>query len=170
MDRQAILRSIIISSPEIIVILGACVMLFVALIKSRHRQNLLTGLSMAVVVIAAVAAASLTGAPQSAYGGTFIVDGLANFFKAIFFLATALTILMSKRYLVEEDIAEGEYYALILFALAGMMIMASGRDLLVIYMGLELQALAFYVLVGYQRRDGKSTEAALKYVILGAVS
>ena len=90
---------------------------------------------------------------ESGYGGTFVVDGFANFFKAVFYVATALVLLMSGRYLVEEDIVEGEYHALILFALSGMMIMASGRDLLVIYMGLELQALAFYVLAGYLRRD-----------------
>ena len=71
---------------------------------------------------------------------------------------------------MEEGIAEGEYQALILFALSGMMIMASVRDLLIIYMGLELKALAFYVLAGYRRRDPKSNEAALKYVILGAFS
>ncbi|WP_282610174.1 NADH-quinone oxidoreductase subunit N [Pelagibius sp. Alg239-R121] len=170
MDKQAIIRSIIVSSPEIIVILGACLMLFVALMKNKHQLNILTGLSLAIVVLAAGITAGLVGAPQSAYGDTFVVDGLAIFFKAIFFLATALTLFISKRYLEEENIGEGEYHALLLFALVGMMIMVSGRDLLVIYMGLELQALAFYVLVGYQRRDPKSTEAALKYVILGAVS
>jgi NADH-quinone oxidoreductase subunit N len=170
MDQQAIIRSILISSPEIIVIFGACVVLFVGLMKSKHQLDILTGLSLAFVVLAAGATSGLAGPSLTAYGGTFVVDGLAVFFKAIFFLATVLTLLISRRYVMEENIAEGEYYALILFALAGMMIMASGRDLLVIYMGLELQALAFYVLVGYQRRDPKSTEAALKYVILGAVS
>ncbi|MES0883975.1 NADH-quinone oxidoreductase subunit N [Roseibium sp. SCP14] len=170
MDQQAIIRSIIISTPEIIVIFGACVVLFAGLMRSKQLLNILTGLSLIFVALAAGATSGLAGPPLLAYGGTFVVDGLALFFKAIFFLATALTLLISRRYVVEENIAEGEYYALILFALAGMMIMASGRDLLVIYMGLELQALAFYVLVGYQRRDAKSTEAALKYVILGAVS
>ena len=157
MDKQAIIQSIIISSPEIIVILGACLLLAVALTESKYKLAILTGLSLAVIVLAATVTAVLSTGPQSAYGGTFVVDGFANFFKAVFYLATALTILMSGRYVVEEGIAEGEYHALILFALSGMMIMASGRDLLVIYMGLELQALAFYVLAGYLRRDPKST-------------
>ena len=170
MDEQAIIQSIIISSPEIIVILGACLLLFVALVESKHKVAILTGLSLAVVVLAAAATFILSAGPQSAYGGTFVVDGFAIFFKAVFYLATFLTILMSGRYLVEEGVAEGEYYALILFALSGMMIMASGRDLLIIYMGLELQALAFYVLAGYLRRDPRSNEAALKYIILGALS
>ena len=170
MDQQAIIRSIIVSSPEIIVILGACLLLFVALMKNKHQMAILTGLSLAIILLAATVTAILSSAPQSAYGGIFVVDGFANFFKAVFYLATALTLLMSGRYVVQEGIAEGEYHALILFALSGMMIMASGRDLLVIYMGLELQALSFYVLAGYLRRDPKSNEAALKYVILGAVS
>jgi NADH-quinone oxidoreductase subunit N len=170
MDKQAIIQSVIISSPEIIVVLGACLLLFVALMNNKHQVAILTGLSLTVVVLAAGANVALFGAPQSAYGGTFVVDGFANFFKVIFYLATAMILLMSGRYVIEEKIAEGEYHALILFALAGMMIMASGRDLLVIYMGLELQALAFYVLAGYLRHDQKSNEAALKYVVLGAVS
>ena len=170
MDRQAIIQSVLVSSPEIIVILGACLLLFIALMKNKHQVAILTGLSLAIIALAASATMMLSATPQSAYGGTFVVDGFANFFKAVFYLATALTLLMSGRYLVEEDIAEGEYHALILFALSGMMIMASGRDLLVIYMGLELQALAFYVLAGFIRRDPRSNEAALKYVILGSVS
>ncbi len=129
MDKQAIIQSIIVSSPEIIVILGACLLLFVALVESKHKVAILTGLSLAVVVLAAAATFILSAEPQSAYGGTFVVDGFANFFKAVFYLATFLAILMSGRYLVEEGVAEGEYYALILFALSGMMIMASGRDL-----------------------------------------
>ena len=170
MDRQMILQSILLSSPEIIVILGACLLLFVALMKNKHQANILTGLSLAIIAFAASATVMLSAEPQSAYGGTFVVDGFANFFKAVFYVAAALVLLMSGRYLAEENIVEGEYHALILFALSGMMIMASGRDLLVIYMGLELQALAFYVLAGYLRRDPRSNEAALKYVILGAVS
>ena len=77
---------------------------------------------------------------------------------------------MSPRYLEEEDIARGEYYVLLLFALSGMMIMASGLDLLSIYVGMELQALCIYVLTGFIRQERRSNEAALKYVILGSVS
>jgi len=170
MDKQLIIQSILVSSPEIIVIFGACLTLLVALTKNKHQMAILTGLSLTVVAAAASASVMLSATTQTAYGGTFVVDGFANFFKTVIYLVTALTLLMSGRYLMEEGIAEGEYHALILFALSGMMIMVSGRDLLVIYMGLELQALAFYVLAGYLRHDPRSNEAALKYVILGAVS
>ena len=100
----------------------------------------------------------------------FVVDDFSVFFKMVFYLATGLCVLMSPRYLEEEDIARGEYYVLMLFALAGMMIMASGLDLLSIYVGMELQALCIYVLTGFIRKEKRSNEAALKYVILGSVS
>ena len=98
MDKQAIIQSIIVSSPEIIVILGACLMLLVALTESKHTRAILTGLSLAIVVLAATVTVVLSAAPQSAYGGTFVIDGFANFFKWVFYLATILTLLMSERY------------------------------------------------------------------------
>jgi NADH-quinone oxidoreductase subunit N len=85
-------------------------------------------------------------------------------------MVTALVILISPKYLEEEGIERGEYFVLLLFALAGMMIMASAINLVSIYLGLELMALSVYVLAGFMRHDSRSNEAALKYVILGAVS
>jgi len=85
-------------------------------------------------------------------------------------MVTALVILISPKYLEEEGIERGEYFVLLLFALAGMMIMVSAINLVSIYLGLELMALSVYVLAGFMRHDSRSNEAALKYVILGAVS
>jgi NADH-quinone oxidoreductase subunit N len=79
-------------------------------------------------------------------------------------------VMMSNKYLVKEGVVKGEYYVLLLFALSGTMIMVSGTDLLIIYIGLELQALSIYVLTGFLKVDVRSNEAALKYVILGAFS
>ncbi len=170
MDINAIRVSVIASGPEIIVILGACVLLLVALFVEKRHGPVLVAASLAVIAAAAAATFLLAGEPLPVYGGMFVLDEFAIFFKTVFYLATGLALLMSHRYLTEESIARGEYYVLLLFALAGMMIMASGLDLLIIYLGLELQALAIYVLVGFLRQDPRSNEAALKYVILGAVS
>jgi NADH-quinone oxidoreductase subunit N len=126
--------------------------------------------SLATVIAAAAATFALAGEPRLVYSGMFVVDDFSVFFKAVFYLATGLCVLMSPRYLEEEDIARGEYYVLLLFALSGMMIMASGLDLLSIYVGMELQALCIYVLTGFIRQERRSNEAALKYVILGSVS
>src|SRR5689334_3792874 len=99
-----------------------------------------------------------------------IVDTFFLFFAALFLAATALVILLSIRFLEIEHEQEGEYYALLLFACVGMMFMASGSDLIVMFLGLETMALSFYVLTGFLRRDKRSNEASLKYVLLGAFS
>ena len=97
-----------------------------------------------------------------------MADSYATFFKVLFLLAVLLTVLVSLRYLDDEDIHYGEYYALLLFATVGMMFMAGGGDLITIYLGLELMSLSTYVLAGFMRRDVASTEAALKYFLMGA--
>jgi len=99
-----------------------------------------------------------------------VIDPFFLFFAILFLAATALVILLSVKYLEIEREQEGEYYALLLFACIGMMFMACGVDLIVIFLGLETMALSFYVLTGFLRREKRSNEAALKYVLLGAFS
>ena len=101
---------------------------------------------------------------------SLIVDHFALFFGMIFLAATALIILLSVRYMEIEQEDHGEFYALILFATIGMMFMVEGLDLVVQFIGLETMALSFYVLVGFLRRERRSNEAALKYLLLGAFS
>jgi NADH-quinone oxidoreductase subunit N len=107
---------------------------------------------------------------QFGFQDSLIVDPFFLFFAALFLAATALVILLSVKYLEIEREQEGEYYALLLFACVGMMFMASGSDLIVVFLGLETMALSFYVLTGFLRREKRSNEAALKYVLLGAFS
>jgi len=104
------------------------------------------------------------------FHGSVIVDSFFLFFATVFLAATALVVLLSVKYLEIEEEQEGEYYALLLFACIGMMFMASGVDLIVQFLGLETMALSFYVLTGFLRREKRSNEAALKYVLLGAFS
>src|SRR5205814_10686859 len=94
----------------------------------------------------------------------------AQFFCWLFLVAAAITILMSARYLQIENEQHGEYYALILFSVVGMMCMAAGYDIVLLFIGLELMAISTYVLVGFLRRDRRSNDAALKYLLLGAFS
>ncbi len=104
------------------------------------------------------------------FSNSLLVDPFFLFFGFIFLIATALVIILSVRYLQVEDENHGEYYALILFAAVGMMFMASGYDLIVQFLGLETMALSFYVLAGFLRRDKRSNESAVKYLLLGAFS
>jgi NADH-quinone oxidoreductase subunit N len=101
---------------------------------------------------------------------TMLVDRFTLYFWYLFLAGTAIAILMSVRYLETEHENHGEYYALMLLSVAGMMCMAAGFDIVLIFIGLELMAISTYVLVGFLRRDRRSNEAALKYLLLGAFS
>ena len=90
--------------------------------------------------------------------------------QAIFLIAAALAVAISTRYLDIEGEQHGEYYALVLFATVGMLFLACGYDLIVLYVSLELMALTFYVLVAFTKREKRSNEAAMKYFLLGAFS
>jgi len=102
--------------------------------------------------------------------GTVLIDRFAIYFFYLFLAATAIAILMSVKYLEIEHESHGEYYALMLLSVVGMMCMAAGADVVLIFIGLELMAISTYVLVGFLRRDRRSNEAALKYFLLGAFS
>jgi NADH-quinone oxidoreductase subunit N len=107
---------------------------------------------------------------RSILAGMFVLDSYAFFWKVLFLIATALTVLLSVRFIEEGRYRAGEYYSLILFATVGMLFMASGDSLLSIWISLETMALASYILAGYFKRERKSSEAALKYFVLGALS
>ena len=104
------------------------------------------------------------------FSHSLLVDRLAIYFWYLFLASAAITILVSARYLDIEDEHHGEYYALLLLSVVGMMCMAAGVDIVLIFIGLELMAISIYVLVGFLRRDRRSNEAALKYLLLGAFS
>jgi NADH-quinone oxidoreductase subunit N len=105
-----------------------------------------------------------------AFRGSLAVDDYAVFFEAVIIIATALTVAMSLQYAADAELAGAEYYALVLFAALGMMLMAAAGDLIVIFLGLETMSIAVYALAGFIRRDPRSNEAAIKYFLLGAFS
>ena len=156
--------------PEMVISGMACLLLLVDLAVPQRKKGLVALLSVISVLAAAFLTFSLTGVDTKAFSGTFVLDDYSAFFKLIFYIVTVFTIFISLRYLKTEEINMGEYYVLMLFSLSGMMVMASGGDLLTIYLGLELTALPIYALVGFLQHDRKSNEAAMKYVILGAFS
>lgn len=104
----------------------------------------------------------------SLFGGMIVADTFVTFFNMIFFGGALLTILLSQRYLVEHEMDHGEYYALVLFAAAGMSLMAAARDLIVLFVALEVMSVGVYVLTGFMRNNRRSAEAALKYFLMGA--
>ena len=162
--------------PEIILILVACGALVLDVMLPRGRKRpvawmCLGGLGLAFLSLVILYVNIVRqNAPRTAFFDMIVLDNYAVMFKAIFLIGAALSILLSIKYLDTEGEQHGEYYALILFAVVGMMFMASGVDLLTLFIALELMAISVYILVGYFRRDKKSNEASMKYFLLGAFS
>ena len=156
--------------PEIVLTLGALVLMMVAAIGGRRVAGLTSWASVALLVGASVA---LLGPPQNAgplFGGLIVADGFAAFGKLIAFLAAAVAIIAAHGWF-ERDFEHGsEYPVLILFSCIGMAVMVSATSLMTVYVGLELTSLSSYVLASYRRTDDRSAEAGLKYFVLGALA
>ena len=167
---QDFLKQLIPLTPELTVIGAALLVLVLDLVTDRKHKAVLGWLSLAGIAAAAYLTVGSAGFRGAFFAGTFLVDPFAVFFKMTFYLSCGLGILLSLKYLDIEGIQRGEYYALMLFATSGMMLMASAGDLITLYLGLELMALSVYVLAGFMREDGRSNEAGMKYLILGAFS
>ena len=163
--------------PAVVLCLFGCgILLTDAFVVRRIGQRwlnsvtALVGEGIVAVVLLQYLPDVRSGGSLSGLGGSILVDGFGVFFNVIFMLAAALAVILSARYMEAEGEQRGEYYALILFAQAGMSIMATGQDLVVLFVALETMALSFYVMVGFLRDSKRSNEAAMKYLILGAFS
>jgi NADH-quinone oxidoreductase subunit N len=159
--------------PELmLVIFGLGILITDFMLEARDKYfNAL--MAMLGVIFSAVVLWQLRPVAEhgaSGFSQSLMIDPFFLFFGFIFLIATALVIILSVRYLKIEDENHGEYYALMLFATVGMMFMASGYDLVVEFIGLETMAISFYVLAGFLRRDKRSNEGAVKYLLLGAFS
>ena len=155
--------------PEIILTAGALLLLIVDVLLPK-RDTAVFGVTMATLLATAAAVLSFAGVNTTASAGLLAIDGFATFFKVVFLLSAVMTVLMSASYLRVEGVRAGEYYFLILCATLGMMFMASGIDLITLFIGLETMAVSFYILVGYVKPSQRSNEAAAKYFLLGAFS
>ncbi|CAB1069031.1 hypothetical protein JY97_06290 [Alkalispirochaeta odontotermitis] len=155
--------------PEILLTGLALVVLLLDFFLRKKSKYILGYLSAAgLAALLPIVLVSVDANPS--FGGTVIADRFAAFFNIIFIVAGILATLISMDYLKKENIQRGEYYYIILFAILGMMVMASSNDLLNVYVGLELMALSFYILVAQKYKEKKSVEGALKYFVLGALS
>lgn len=162
--------SVPIVLPELIVaVTGIIVMLYDSLRPGRKRVTgaiSMIGLAASAFVLFRIW--SDPSMPTSAFNGMIVTDSLRMSFTFVFLVVAALTILISSTWIDNEKVAAGEYHVLLLFATAGMMFMASGNDLVIIFLGLETLSIATYVMAGLRRRDVRSNESALKYFMLGS--
>ncbi len=155
-------------APVIIITIAAIFILLADVFCRKIFNKHLSSICCLIVLATGVVTYMQIGLDTYSFSGMFVVDNYSIFFNLIFLFSTVIVLLMSDQYLKQEGVNYGEYYTLILFATVGMMLMASGADLLTIFLGLEIMSISLYVLAGYKRDDVRSNEAALKYFLLGA--
>jgi NADH-quinone oxidoreductase subunit N len=155
--------------PEIILAIGAIVMVLIGAIQGERSTRLLEGCAVALFALALVLVVAGDG-KLITFNGGFIVDAFARFMKVLTLIGAAASIIMSSGTLRRDGSMRFEFPILIVLATIGMMMMISANDLISLYVGLELQSLALYVVAAFDRDNAKSTEAGLKYFVLGALS
>ncbi len=159
---------------EIVLAVMACVILIADLFLPGRLRGLTYWLSLATLAACFVITVQVVRATggQAAYtfGGMFVADLMANVLKLVTYAAVAATLVYSRRYLADRGMLRGEFFVLALFATLGMAVMISANHMLVLYLGLELMSLCLYAMVALNRDSLASTEAAMKYFVLGALA
>ncbi len=156
--------------PEIYLTVTALFLLIAGVFRGNSYTPFLMKISIGVLIMTAVLLTQLWGVRLVAFNDLFITDGLAIYVKILLLFSAAAVLVLSLGYAHDKEKAQFEFPILILLSVAGMMVMASANDLIVLYMGLELQSLCLYVLASTHRENIKSCEAGLKYFMLGALA
>jgi NADH-quinone oxidoreductase subunit N len=156
--------------PEIILAVGAMALLIFGAISGEKSTRTVSWLAIVVLIIALAVSLTQGGERRLGFDGMFVADAFALFMKALVLIGSSVTILIGMRYNEDQGIARFEFPVLVLLSTTGMMVMISANDLITLYVGLELQNLALYVVAAFNRDSTRSSEAGLKYFVLGALS
>jgi NADH-quinone oxidoreductase subunit N len=156
--------------PELVLAAGAMVLLMLGAYRATPATGLVTGLAICLLVLTGVLELMLPAGKLNTFAGSFIVDDFARFLKILALIGSVATLVLSAEYLADSSRRIFEYAILVLLSTLGMMVLISAGDLIMLYLGLELMSLALYVVAASNRDNVKSTEAGLKYFVLGALS
>ncbi|MCC7281934.1 MAG: NADH-quinone oxidoreductase subunit N, partial [Acetobacteraceae bacterium] len=159
-----------LATPELVLAIAAMATLVAGAFAGRSASLVSATMSVGALLLTSVLVISLGNGPAVGFAGTFVVDGFAVFIKLLCLGTGIVIILMSRDWLIAEGIDRFEFYVLIQLSCLGMLVMASANDLMTMYLGLELQSLALYVIAAFARDDLRSSEAGLKYFVLGALA
>src|ERR1700693_5147524 len=156
--------------PEMVLVCAAMLLLLVGVYRGEGSTRLVSWLAV-LALIGTLALACIFEVPRTTgFYGMFVTDAFAVFMKGLVLIGSAVSIIMSLDYNEEHRIARFEFPVLIMLAVTGMMVMISANDLITLYVGFELQSLALYVTASFDRDSARSTEAGLKYFVLGALA
>jgi len=156
--------------PELVLACGAMLMLMVGAAIGERSSAVVNGWCVIIFALAAAALLWLPRGPHAMFGGSFLVDDYARFLKVLTLIGSGGALILSLDYLTFEKQQKFEYGALFLLATLGMLMLISASDLIALYLGLELMSLPLYVIAASNRENARSTEAGLKYFVLGALS
>jgi NADH-quinone oxidoreductase subunit N len=154
--------------PSLILLATGATVMILDLLPPRDRKGHLSVVSLAGVVAALVSVTGLWGVDIRAFRDMIVLDRFSLFLQLVICYATGLVVLLSMDYLARQGLERAEYYALVLFAAVGMLLMTSAADLMIVFLALEVMSLSLYVLAGYFRARLSSAEASMKYFLLGA--
>ncbi|MGP9810967.1 NADH-quinone oxidoreductase subunit NuoN [Rhodopseudomonas sp. NSM] len=156
--------------PELVLVIGAMLLLMLGAYRGEKTTGLVTTLAVLLLVVTGALELMLPAGKLVTFGGSFIVDDFARFLKVLALIGSAVTLILSAEILANPARRMFEYSILVLLSSVGMMLLISAGDLIMLYLGLELMSLALYVVAASNREDPKSNEAGMKYFVLGALS
>lgn len=156
--------------PEIVLAIGAMTLLMLAVFAGERSARFVNALCILLLIGIGALIVWLPAGRATLFDGSFVVDDFARFLKLLTLAGSAGTLILSLDYLTKENLQKAEYGVLVLLATLGMMVLISANDLIALYLGLELMSLPLYVIASSNRDNAKSTEAGLKYFVLGALS
>ncbi|MBI1272827.1 MAG: NADH-quinone oxidoreductase subunit NuoN [Alphaproteobacteria bacterium] len=162
--------ALVVLAPELLMAVAAMLLLMLGVFGGNKSARLVGVLAVAVMLAAACIVSQMEGMRYVVFNSMFVHDSFAKFVKVVVLVGAALAVMLSWGYNERARIAQPEYPVLIMLATLGMMLMVSANDMLALYVGLELQSLALYVLAAFKRDDARAAEAGLKYFVLGALS
>jgi NADH-quinone oxidoreductase subunit N len=160
--------------PEALLLVGACLVMIVDLYVKSERRTLSFVLAQVVLALCALVTLLVLALSHPAkyylFNGLFVADSLSHLLKLACYVAVSAALVYSRAYLADRGLLRGEFISLLLFSLLGMMVMVSASSFLTVYLGLELMSLCLYAMVALNRDSAASTEAAMKYFVLGALA
>src|SRR2546422_5146700 len=156
--------------PELVLAAGAMVLLMLGAYRGEGTTRLVTTLAICLLVVTGALELMLPAGKLTTFGGSFIVDDFARFLKVLTLIGSAPTLVLSAEFLSDPSRRIFQYSILVVLSTLGMMVLISAGDLIMLYLGLDLMRLALFVVAASNRDNAKSTEAGLKYFVLGALS
>ncbi len=167
---MSMMGSLALTAPEIILSLGGLILLMIAAFAGDRSTRFITWATSALFGAAALSLTGVAGSGGSAFDGLYSADAFSSFAKILIYVAAVVSVIIAPRFFAHDGTLRAEYPILVIYAAVGMGMMVSATDLLTLYVGVELQSLAAYVLASFMRKDLRSAEAGLKYFVLGALA